>query len=288
MSFELPKDFDPKKPWIGKVPITTVMPNPDQPRKEFDPEEMERMAKSEEDMQIQPILVIPHKELGRPEILWMIVDGERRWRGHQMNETTEILICYQPGVTRENLHSKSFAANFCRVGHNHAETARAIDREYSAGKTYEQIARMVGKTSGWASNEHSLLKLEPSLLKLVDLRENRMAFKVAMVLAALPHDKQLVQWRRVKHLSAKAQFTKLRFSKDVRNVVDSRRRDDRFCTRYGESLIRAAYSLADIPRAMLRELKPETVQELYAMLDKTDEHIARIRERLANAKNGGA
>lgn len=281
-------NFDLTRPWIGAVPIESVLPNPDQPRTHFDDEELRRTAESLRDMQIQPVLVIPHEDKSKPSIGWMIVDGERRLRGSKLIGKTEILVCYQPGITRENLHSKSFAANFCRVGHNHADTARAIDRERKAGKSYEQIASMVGKTAAWANNEHTTLKLHPKLLALLDLpdKNKRMSLKVALVLADMPHDQQLRLWERFKKHSAVDQFTKLRHCADVRHAPDSNRNDDRYCLRLMEGIVKRCFTVADVPRALLKNLQPATFSQLRKQLGEAEKNIATIRERLEKAAEG--
>lgn len=287
----LPADFDITKPWIGMVLISSVLPNPEQPRTDFDLEELRRTAESLEDDQIQPVSVIPHRDPNRPEIVWMIVDGERRWRGLQLVGKTLILVFYKPGITLENIHSKSFAANFCRLGHNHMDTARAIAREYNdgKGKSFAEIAKMVGKTTPWVYNEYALLKLVPELQVLVDSKDKnkRIATKVALLLADMPKERQLPVWLSVCKHKASAQFTKLRFSKDVRLAADSRRNDDRYCLRIGEALQRSAFALADVPRVMIKNLKPGSIDELRRQLRETDKHIAKIRERLMNAESGG-
>lgn len=212
LQYSLPADWT--REWSGRVPIEIVTVNPEQPRTRFDKTLLELAAESLEEMQIQPVLVIPYRDPKRPLIRLMIVDGERRFRGLTMLNRTDIAVCFQPGITLANIHEKSFAANFCREGHTHADTARAIDRQYNAGKTFEQIARLVGKTPAWASNEHKLLKLAPELLELVDSTDKakRMAVRIGVALSGMPHAKQRIQWERVKGLKAAAQFTKIRFS----------------------------------------------------------------------------
>lgn len=277
--------YDPAstQPWIGFVLVVSVLPNPDQPRTVFYEEDQKATDESLDELQIQPILVIPHEEPGRPEIKLMLVDGERRWRSTCRLGKPVILACVRPGITRENLHAVSFAANFCRVGHTHADTARAIDKEYRKGKTYEQIARMVGKTAMWARNEHVLLRLEPSLLALVDARDKtkRLATKVAIVLTDLPHAKQLEQWHKYKDMGAAEQFTKLRCCNDVRSVAGGRRRDDRYCFRLLDAMKKASSRLADIPRVMLREMTPITREVFLKGLSQVETDLRNIRERLA-------
>ena len=63
------------------IELDRITPDPDQPRKEFDPEALEALASSLRDRgQLQPIRVRWSSGAGR----WMIVSGERRWRAARM------------------------------------------------------------------------------------------------------------------------------------------------------------------------------------------------------------
>lgn len=73
---------------IGRVPLRTfgqievdrVMPDPDQPRSQFDPDEIQRLAKSIlKKGQLHPIRV----RWSGDDDKWIIVAGERRWRAIQ-------------------------------------------------------------------------------------------------------------------------------------------------------------------------------------------------------------
>ena len=68
------------------LPIYKVEPNPDQPRQEFDPEELQNLADSiAEHGVIQPLTV---RETGSG--YYQIIAGERRWRAARMANLMEI------------------------------------------------------------------------------------------------------------------------------------------------------------------------------------------------------
>src|SRR4051794_30078155 len=59
------------------IPVEKLHPDPDQPRREFDEEDLQRLADSLKSRgQLQPIRV--RYDAGRES--WVIVSGERRWR----------------------------------------------------------------------------------------------------------------------------------------------------------------------------------------------------------------
>lgn len=71
---------------LRTLPITKVYPNPEQPRKLFDPRKLEELAASiREQGQLQPIRVRRDRG-GR----YMIIAGERRYRAHLLADLGSI------------------------------------------------------------------------------------------------------------------------------------------------------------------------------------------------------
>ena len=74
------------------LPLEMISPNPDQPRKTFDPEDLEDLSNSiREKGIIQPLIV---RSVGKDA--YQIVAGERRWRAAQMAQLHDV-----PVVVRE-------------------------------------------------------------------------------------------------------------------------------------------------------------------------------------------
>jgi ParB family chromosome partitioning protein len=64
------------EPDFREVPVTLIRPNPEQPRRSFDPESISALAESiSEAGLIQPLVIRPLND-GRYEL----IAGERRWR----------------------------------------------------------------------------------------------------------------------------------------------------------------------------------------------------------------
>ena len=75
---------------VRRVPIESVKPNPDQPRKVFRQEDLEELTASIRDKGVlQPILV--RTQPGEPGV-WQIIAGERRWRASQAARLTEVPV----------------------------------------------------------------------------------------------------------------------------------------------------------------------------------------------------
>lgn len=285
-------EYPPRQLWTGRVLISSVVPNPEQPRTVFDAEELQRLAESLDEMQIQPILVMAFQDPKRPEVKWMIVDGERRWRGLQSMKSESILICFNPDITAANIHEKSFAANFCRSGHTHLETAKAIDRQVKAGHTYVYIAKLIGKSSTWVQNEHKVLKLAPDLMPLVDskskLKHERMSVRTAALLSEPTFDKQREQWRKLQGVSFSQQYTQLRFSGDIKaapSVHRGRQRSD-VTVLHGQlqSAERSVHVVANIPKARLLDLSEAELLVLENAVGKVEAQLQEVRRRIQDTR----
>ncbi|HAJ43408.1 MAG TPA: chromosome partitioning protein ParB, partial [Alcanivorax sp.] len=75
---------------VRMLPIELLSPNPDQPRKQFTPADLEELTVSIRDRGVlQPILVrVWPGETDR----WQIIAGERRWRAAQAARLTTVPV----------------------------------------------------------------------------------------------------------------------------------------------------------------------------------------------------
>jgi ParB/RepB/Spo0J family partition protein len=241
------------------VDPATVVANPDQPRRYFDPGDLDLLAASLRRRQQQPVTVRPHPQPSNKRH-WQIIDGERRWRAAKKLNIPLWIVVDEDIPNDAALHTASFAANFCRCGHTHAETAQAIDREVAAGKTYAQIAALVGKSESWAQKEHSLLKLAPEVLALIDpptSREDKIPHKIALLLTGFPQEKQLKLWHKYKSKGVAQAFHHLRTKAPAAAAARRATDDVRYIlggTRQACGMIRRIH---DMPAQMLGRLSSD-------------------------------
>ena len=145
------------------LPIYKVEPNPDQPRQDFDEEELQALADSiEVHGIIQPLTV---REL--PSGYYQIIAGERRWRAARIANLSEV-----PAVIMEADDKKvkelALIENLQRQDLNPVEEALGYDslmKEY--GLTQEEAAKRVGKSRPAVANALRLLNLNPDVLEMV-------------------------------------------------------------------------------------------------------------------------
>ena len=145
------------------LPIYKVEPNPDQPRHDFDEEELQALADSiTVHGIIQPLTV---REM--PNGYYQIIAGERRWRASRLAGLEEI-----PAVIIEADDKKAMELalieNLQRSDLNPVEEANGYDsliREY--GLTQEEAAARVGKSRPAVANALRLLSLCEGVLDKV-------------------------------------------------------------------------------------------------------------------------
>ena len=148
---------------LSEVPVSSVSPNPNQPRVHFDEESLAELSASITEMGVlQPILVRPLAD-GAFEL----IAGERRWRAAQRAGLTTI-----PAVIRltddatsveqalvENLHRQDLTA---------LEEAAAFQQLLDEfGLTHDQVATRVGKSRSAITNSLRLLGLPPAVQHLL-------------------------------------------------------------------------------------------------------------------------
>ena len=145
------------------LPLDEIIPNKEQPRKQFDEEALADLSASiAQHGVLQPLLVRP-----MPDGSYQLVAGERRWRASRMAGLTEV-----PVVIREMNEQESaelaLIENLQREDLNPMEEAigyRTLMEAY--GMTQEQTAQVVNKSRPAVTNALRLLQLPEEVTDLV-------------------------------------------------------------------------------------------------------------------------
>lgn len=164
------------------VPVEQLIPNPDQPRRQFEPEALTELAASIRNRGVlQPLIVRPHPT--EPD-LYQIVAGERRWRAAQiaqlhelpvlvreLNDTEVLEVALIENIQRANLNAIEEAASFRQL----------MDR---FGHTQEKLADALDKSRSHISNSLRLLNLPDQVQGFV--REGKISAGHARALITAP------------------------------------------------------------------------------------------------------
>jgi len=148
-----------------RIPVDRLQPNPNQPRKNFDPDELEELANSlREKGVIQPLIVRPDPD-GKD--IYQIVAGERRWRAAQVARLHEVPVLVRDYNDLQTLEI-GIIENIQRAGLNPMEEAAGYQRLIGEfGHTQEMVADALGKSRSHVANQLRLLNLPGSVKKRV-------------------------------------------------------------------------------------------------------------------------
>ncbi|MBR7169740.1 MAG: ParB/RepB/Spo0J family partition protein [Alistipes sp.] len=170
---------------MAELAIDQIIPNPTQPRTEFDEEALDELADSIRQLGIiQPITVRKHDD-GR----YVIISGERRWRAAQRADLKQLPV-YIREVDDENLHAMALVENIQREDLNAIEIALGMQRLIEeCNLTQDALSEKVGKKRSSVANYLRLLKL-PNEVQLA-LKEGLISMGHAKALAGAPDQEQL-------------------------------------------------------------------------------------------------
>jgi ParB family chromosome partitioning protein len=162
------------------LPIEKIFPNPNQPRRVFEPQAMEELAESiRQKGVIQPLIVRPSAD-GRYEI----VAGERRWRAAQAANLHQIPVLIRDFSDMEMLEI-AIIENIQRADLNAIDEAQAYKQLMDKfGHTQEKIAEGLARSRSHIANLLRLLTLPESVQDLV--RTGRLSAGHARALIGTP------------------------------------------------------------------------------------------------------
>lgn len=168
---------------INEIAVGQIIPNPNQPRREFDPVALQELSDSIRELGIvQPITL---RDQG--DGTYLIIAGERRWRASQMAGLTHV-PAYVRTVDDENMMEMALIENIQREDLNALEIALAYQHlleQYNL--TQERLSERVGKNRSTITNYLRLLKL-PATIQM-GLKDRRLEMGHARALLAIDDPK---------------------------------------------------------------------------------------------------
>ena len=182
---------------LAMLTVASIEPHPDQPRRHFDEDALEELARSIAARGvIQPVVVRPFGD-GR----YQLVAGERRWRAAQRARLHEI-----PAIVRQlddrEVTALALIENLQREDLTPVEEARASQRlSEQDGLTQQEIATFVDKSRSHVANLMRLLGLPDEVLDMVE--RSQLSMGHARALAVLPDPAPLARETVAKGLSVR-------------------------------------------------------------------------------------
>tara|TARA_B110000014_G_scaffold241859_1_gene210995 strand:+ start:2914 stop:3792 length:879 start_codon:yes stop_codon:yes gene_type:complete len=174
-------DLPPDQTFL-RVSLEQIVPNPQQPRKQFPDKSLKELAQSIKSQGVlQPLVVRKHPSLDNR---YELVAGERRWRALKQLEVTKVPVILRK-VDDDELLEVALLENIQRENLSVIEEAQSYqDLLQSHGYTQEELALRIGKDRSTIANQMRLLQL-PSPLKN-DLETGRITAGHARSILALP------------------------------------------------------------------------------------------------------
>lgn len=171
------------------VAIEQIMANPDQPRRNFEPEALQELAASLKARGVlQPLIVRPHP---KGDGLYQIVAGERRWRAAQMAQLHELPVIIRDLNDTEVLEV-AIIENIQRADLNAIEEAASFRQLMDKfGHTQEKLAEALNKSRSHIANLLRLLSLPDQVQDW--LKEGKLSAGHARALITAPNATQLAR-----------------------------------------------------------------------------------------------
>ena len=171
---------------LSYLPIEHLVPNLNQPRKDFSTDELNSLASSIEDTGIiQPILVRRNNDV------YEIVAGERRWRAAQIAKIHEVPVLIKE-LTDEEVVKISIIENIQRVDLNPIEEANSYNQLIQDfGYTQEKVSASLGKSRSYIANSLRLLSLPESIIMF--LKEGKLTSGHARALVGVKNSEFLAR-----------------------------------------------------------------------------------------------
>ena len=247
------------------LPIAFLRPNPLQPRRNFDQDELKSLAASiAEKGVLQPILVRPTATRD----VFEIIAGERRWRAAQAAKLHEVPVMVRSFSDSQSLEI-AIIENVQRSDLNAIEEASAyqelMDRFHY---TQEQVSDVIGKSRSHVANILRLLKLPDGVKALV--AEGKLSAGHARTLVGAPDPEALAKeilagGLNVRQAEKKLQAPRIESPKPVSKDADTKALEHRLSNSLGMDV-----QIEDQGR------KGGTVKIRYRTLEQLDEIIGRL------------
>ncbi|MCM1377939.1 MAG: ParB/RepB/Spo0J family partition protein [Prevotella sp.] len=177
---------------INEIEISRIVPNPSQPRRNFDQESLEELAASIRELGIVQPLSLRLAEDGK----YQIIAGERRWRASKIAGLSTV-PAYVRTASDSEVTEMALIENIQREDLNAIEVALAFKKLIdSYNLTQERLSERIGKKRATITNHLRLLRL-PAEIQL-GLRDRKLDMGHARALLAIESPKdQLKVYNRI-------------------------------------------------------------------------------------------
>lgn len=151
------------------IEVDKIVPNPYQPRREFDEDRLKELAESVKQYGVlQPLVVSRTEEQlenGSIRVNYELIAGERRLRASRMAGLTQVPVVVRVGDDNREKLELAIIENLQREDLNPVERAQSFQRLADEFKlTWTDVGKKVGKSREYVSNTVRILMLPQDIL----------------------------------------------------------------------------------------------------------------------------
>ena len=161
------------------VETEKIVPNPYQPRKEFDQDALKDLADSIRQYGVLQPLVVTRREISREDgsgidVVYELIAGERRLRASHIAGLHQVPVIIRKETDDKVKLELAIIENLQREDLNPIDRALAFEQLYNQfGLTHAEIGKRMGKSRVYVSNSLRLLSLPEEMKKaLIEGRIN--------------------------------------------------------------------------------------------------------------------
>ena len=148
---------------IQEIELKKIIPDPNQPRKEFDPEQLSELAESiKEHGLIQPIVL---RKISVDQ--YVVIAGERRFRAVLLNGSNTIKAIVKNNTDEKELGYLQVAENLKRADLNVNELAEFVCGRIELGESQTYIAKNLGIRKEQISKLAAWVEMPPCIREAV-------------------------------------------------------------------------------------------------------------------------
>ena len=157
------------------IEVDKIKPNPYQPRREFDPIQLQALSDSIRQYGVLQALVVTRQEVQKPDgglvVEYELIAGERRLRASKLAGIREVPCLIKTGEDNDLMKLElAIIENVQREDLNPVDRARAFQKLVDEfGFKHGQIGEKIGKSREYVSNSLRLLSLPSDMLEALSL-----------------------------------------------------------------------------------------------------------------------
>ncbi len=151
------------------IEIEKIIPNPYQPRREFDPDRLKELSDSIRQYGVLQPLVVSRQEImledGGMKVEYELIAGERRLRASKLAGLSQVPVVVRTGDDSRAKLELAIIENLQREDLNAVERAQSFQRLAHEFKlSWADVGRKVGKSREYVSNTVRILMLPQDIL----------------------------------------------------------------------------------------------------------------------------